>query len=273
MLPDFLIIGAQKAASTWLAVQLEKHPDVFMCRHEIHFFTNNLKYDKGVPWYERHFADWSGQRRIGEKSPLYLSGPQTPERIREVLGQDVRLIASLRHPVDRAYSAYWHSLKDNRIPPATGFLEAMEALPDLRLNSQYGEQIARYLAVFGKEQLLVQIFEQSSRDRSAALDECLDFLDLDSTGVDAATDNKINVSREIRGFSGPAYRISRRVRRLPWPLSAPLKAGGRLLFKAFPVRRQHEPLSPELRSELMEGFRPDVAKLEDLLGREISDWR
>ncbi len=271
MLPNFLVIGAQKAASSWLAEMLEQHPDIYMWRTEIHFF--NARFDRGVSWYERHFDGWSGEARVGEKSPLYLSDPQSPQRIHSVLGEDVRLIASLRHPVDRAYSAYWHSLKNNLIAPSTDFVTALQELPDLRANSEYGKQIERYMKLFGSDCLLVQVFEEFSDDRTGALEQCLEFLDVDPSRLDVDAERRVNVSRELRRYSAPAYRISRRLNRLPDPVRAPLKRLGRLLFRAFPVEREYERLAPSLRAELMESFLPDVEHLEDLLNRELVVWR
>ena len=64
MLPNFLIIGAQKAATTWLARSLEQHQDVFMApEKEIHFF--NHRFERGLEWYESRFNSWSNEVAIG----------------------------------------------------------------------------------------------------------------------------------------------------------------------------------------------------------------
>jgi hypothetical protein len=271
MLPDFLVIGAQKAASSWLATWLESHPDIFMWRAEIHFF--NVHYDNGIAWYERHFRDWSGEPLVGEKSPLYLSDPNSPGRIRSVLGDRVKLIASLRHPVDRAYSAYWHSLRNNYIPPHTDFQTALGLLPALILNSQYSEQVKRYRRVFEEDQLLIHIFEESNQDRVAALRGCFEFLGADPAWAGTAAAHKLNVSKEVRRFSGPAHRVSRRLNRLPGRVRRPLKKAGRALFKTLPVEREYEPLSPGVRAELTKSFDSDITSLEQLLGRDLAIWR
>ncbi|MFC1531524.1 sulfotransferase domain-containing protein [Gemmatimonadota bacterium] len=271
MLPNFLVIGAQKAASSWLAAWLGANPDIFMWRAEIHFF--NARYERGISWYEHHFRHWSGQPLVGEKSPLYLSDPSSPRRIRSVLGDNVKMLASLRHPVDRAYSAYWHGIKHNRIPPQTEFPAALRLVPSLRLNSEYSRQVERYQATFRGDQLLFQILEETNQDRVAALRQCLEFLGVDPAWASAAAERRVNESKEVRRFSGPAYRISRRLNRLPAPVRGTLKTAGRAVFRAFPVERQYRILSAEVRADLMEGFRPDVARLEQLLRRDLSIWR
>jgi len=105
MLPNFIIIGAAKAASTWLSDCMGEHPDVFMAEiKEVRYFS--VAYDRGLDWYKTHFADWNGEKAVGEANPGYLGDDHAPARIKETLG-DVPLILSMRHPVDRAYSAYW----------------------------------------------------------------------------------------------------------------------------------------------------------------------
>ncbi len=271
MLPNFLVIGAQKAASSWLAVGLQSHPDIYMWRAEIHFF--NAHYERGVQWYERHFSHWSGESWIGEKSPLYLSDPRSPGRIRTVLGRDVRLLASLRHPIDRAYSAYWHCLRNREILPQIDFPTALGVLPHLRRNSDYAKHIEQFWEVFSKEQLLIHILEEINQDRAAALGQCFEFLGVDPSLGGTELEKRVNVSGGLRRFSAPAHKFSRRLNRLPLSVRAPLKSAGRMLYKVFPVEREYERLSPELRAELMESLWPDVEHLEELLGRDLSVWR
>ena len=72
MLPNLLIIGAQKCGTTWLARMLGQHPDVFMAEEEIHFFDRAHNFARGTAWYESHFAAAAGQSAVGEKTPDYL---------------------------------------------------------------------------------------------------------------------------------------------------------------------------------------------------------
>jgi len=271
IMPDFLIVGAQKAASTWLTVHLQEHPDIYLPQSEIHFF--NAHYDRGVEWYSRQFRP-SGETLIGEKSPLYLSHPEAPARIHETLGDNVRLIASLRQPVDRAYSAYWHSIKGGRVRPDLDFLTAFrEVLPDLKENGEYWKQIDRYLEHFSRDQLLIQVFEEAMSRPQDALSECLAFLGLDSSFSFAGTGASINrAPRQIRVFTRQAWALSRRLNRLPPILRRPLKSAGRSLFSALPKVREHERLPRDIRRELTREFKPGIERLEGILDRDLSAW-
>ncbi len=111
-LPDFLVIGAQRAGSTSLFAQLCAHPGVAAPSHkEIHYF--DLQSFRGPRWYRSHFPPVASSRgRItGEASPYYLFHPAVPARVAEAL-PEVRLIALLRDPVARAYSHYQLSVRD-----------------------------------------------------------------------------------------------------------------------------------------------------------------
>src|SRR5919197_5413106 len=105
-LPDFLVIGALKAGTTYLDELLRSHHEVCLpaTLKELDYFGRN--YERGPEWYERWFAD-CGSRRAGEVSPEYLGHPQAPARIHRLL-PDARLVACLRDPVERVYSEYKH---------------------------------------------------------------------------------------------------------------------------------------------------------------------
>jgi hypothetical protein len=111
-LPDFLIVGAQRAGTTSLFRYLAAHPNVAAAaRKEVHFFDVN--WHRGEAWYRAHFArrplrsDDGVPFVIGEASPYYLFHPLAAERAASLL-PDVRIIVMLRDPVSRAYSHYHH---------------------------------------------------------------------------------------------------------------------------------------------------------------------
>src|SRR5688572_26171231 len=71
--PNFLVIGAQKSGTTWLAEMLRQHPDVYTSpKKELHYFDLKANYALGIDWYRQQFAGETGQRAIGECTPNYL---------------------------------------------------------------------------------------------------------------------------------------------------------------------------------------------------------
>lgn len=125
VLPNFLIIGAQKAGTSWLAGKLRQHPDVYMPEYEIHYFDKDLHFAKGIAWYESHFSRVGKETAIGEKTPDYLWAngigveghlPDVHRNIFEALPQ-ANLIVSLRNPAERVISVVNHIMGSGRISP------------------------------------------------------------------------------------------------------------------------------------------------------------
>jgi hypothetical protein len=174
-LPDFLVIGTQKAGTTALYAYLRWHPAITgPSWKEVSFFDRH--WWRGEAWYRGQFPLRRSGRLVGEASPSYLFHPLAPERARAVV-PDAKLIALLRDPVDRAYSQYQHEVALGR--EALSFEDALAAeddrtrgeverlLADPRAFSRawwdhtyaarglYAEQLERWLAVFPRERLLV----------------------------------------------------------------------------------------------------------------------
>ncbi len=190
--PAFLIIGTQKGGTTSLHRYLNKHPDVSMAfKKEVHFF--DFFFAKGIDWYLAHFPLRSEANLTGEASPSYLFHPEAPRRARDAF-PDVKLIALLRNPVDRAYSH--HQMEFRRGKEELTFEDAIEreaerlgdSDPDIASGNWrrfsyvsrgiYVEQMARWLSVFPREQFLVIKSEEFAREPERHFAQVLDFLGL-----------------------------------------------------------------------------------------------
>ena len=114
-LPDFIIIGAQKAGTTSLYEHVAKHPGASHATvKEVHYFDNN--FHRTSDWYKSHFpyrAQAAQKRASGEASPYYLFHPHAARRCHELL-PNVKIIIMLRDPVARAFSHYHHVLRRGR---------------------------------------------------------------------------------------------------------------------------------------------------------------
>ena len=112
-LPDFLIIGTQKGGTTSLYEYLKAHPALQsnITAKEVHFFDE--QYDKGLAWYRSNFPKKKNGILYYEASPYYIFHPLAPQRIAHDL-PNVKVIALLRNPIDRAYSSYQHQVRAGR---------------------------------------------------------------------------------------------------------------------------------------------------------------
>lgn len=271
-LPDFLIIGAQKAGTTWLKEQLRAHSDVFMPEDEIHFFDHQDQFAKGPQWYASHFVDGTDFALIGEKTPEYLYLPEridVPEgagRIHDLL-PDARLIAVLRDPVTRALSAINHMVNRHHISP----LHSVDALllgrkrrllpwPVIE-TGMYERQLAPFLELYGRQAVLTLFYED---DVVAAPEEGLncvcDFLGIRREVHAGQVNRRPNRPRRSRvGLAVDHYVpvLSRWTGTQDWRLP------------------QYYPrLSPAARQELYALYEPSNERLFELLGRRpASGWQ
>ena len=195
-LPEFLVIGAQRAGTTSFYEHLTRHRQVAPAAvKETHFFS--LFYLRGLRWYRNQFPGCGGI--TGEATPYYLFHPAVPERVRTDC-PDVSLIVLLRDPVERAFSQYKHSVKhgwetlsfDEAVREEPGRLrhEADRLLTNASYRSfahqhlsyaargHYADHLERWLGWFPRQQLLVISSESFFRAPRHVLARTFRFLGL-----------------------------------------------------------------------------------------------
>ena len=300
-LPNFLVIGAGKSGTTSLYHYLRQHPQIFMSpTKEPKFFalegvgiyfrgpgdqevmtqTADNRSVTEIGAYERLFDGVRGEKAIGEASPIYLHSPQAPARIRHHI-PDAKLVAVLRNPVERAYSAYLHQVRDGR--EWLGFREALRAeegrirdgwAPGWRYRRVgfYFEHLSRYYELFGAEKLRVYLYEDLSESPVSVSQDIFRFLGVDGSFVPDTSlrhnPSGIPKSKALVALikrPNPLKSAARAIlpEKLRKRLSASLQT--RNLSKA-------PPMPEEARRELVEAYREDVLRLEGLIGRDLSGW-
>jgi hypothetical protein len=254
LLPHFIVISVERGGTTSLYRYLNRHPCVAEpFRKEVDYFDFN--WSRGLRWYRAHFptrwhAAWTRARRghplvTGEATPYYLYHPLVPERIVRTL-PDVKLIALLRNPVERAYSHYNMNCRQQK--ESLSFEEAIECEEE-RLRGEYArleqgeiefsenhykfgylfrgiyvDRLKLWHEYFPPERLLVLRSEDLYEDPPAVLDQVIDFLGLPS-----------------------------------WKLTE---------FKAY-NQKPYQPIRPETRRRLAEHFAPHNERLYEYLGRDF----
>ena len=160
-LPDFIIIGAMKSATTTLHEQLARQPGLFMSRpKEPNFFSDDENYAKGLDWYASCFEGPARTTSCGESSTHYTklpTHPRTVERMVEALPR-VKLIYVMRHPIDRLTSHYLHEQTVGRI--TVGLEEAVDRHPELVDYGRYSMQLEPYLRAYGPESVHPVFFDR-----------------------------------------------------------------------------------------------------------------
>ena len=174
-LPNFLYVGPDKAGSSWIHEMLLKHPDVYMTpAKDLYYFDRY--YDRGPGWYAAQFEAAREEKIVGEVCQDYLFHPEAAARIRDTLGP-VRIMVSLRDPVERAWSSYLY-MRKHGIGPDT-FAEALESRPELLEHGRYATSLDRFLELFPRELIHVALFDDLVDDPQHFLDGITEFLEID----------------------------------------------------------------------------------------------
>lgn len=241
-LPTFLIIGAQKSATRWLRSNLGQHPEIFTVGHEVKFFNHPRRVAAlGPDWYRKQFAGWDGEPVSGEATPGYLMLRHRPvevaARIDDAL-PDVRLLAILRNPVDRAASALVHHQRGERVRPDVGLTDYLRSVDHdhdwlgIVDGGRYAASLNPYLERFG-DRLCVLFHDELRSDPPRLYADALDH-------IGAAA-----------GF-------------VPSTLGEVVRSN---------TRADEHALSPDERTEASKWFADDVDQLEALLGVDLTRWR
>jgi sulfotransferase family protein len=270
-LPTFIVIGAQKAATTSLYAYLRHHPDIYLpALKETNFFVADGGWPRGIGWYESLFAAGARRAHRGEVSPSYSFFPLVggvPERMATVV-PDVKLVYLVRHPIERMRSSYVQALTDG--------IETRTIDAALRVNtryitgSSYALQLEQYLRCFSRDRVLVLKTEDLEREPQAAIDELLCFLELAPGWAPPNLGELHNAGAAKRAPTAIGRRVDRQLRRRqlrrrPWaerafarsPMSRPLRDG-------------ETTIDVELRGQLERWVRPDLARFVELV--DIDPW-
>jgi hypothetical protein len=310
-LPDFLLVGAAKSATTSLYYYLSQHPEIRMSSIKENWFFSFMdsppKYaSPGVlsdvvtrlDEYVRLFDGARPEQRLGDASPSYLyTYRDTIRNIRSVYSPEdlkrLRIIISLRDPVSRAFSQYWTFKR--RIHEPLSFEEAVDESAIARRLSEnwnifydyigfgrYHEQVKAYLDAFGRDRVLIFLYDDFRKDPIGVCQSIFAFLGIDANFV---PDMQVKYNDLV---GEPRRKWLWRVLTSRNPVKRAFAAVIKRILLCLPqepTRKVLEPVFRRLidmrRSEMMEqtrmklvrGFSDDNRRLEDLIGRDLSHWR
>ena len=263
-LPNFVGIGAQRAATTWVHNCLRDHPDVYLPeRKELHFF--DTQYKRGVPWYEQHFKGHRGQKAVGEITPDYLGVPYAIPRLAALL-PEARLFVVLREPVQRAYSAY--TLLHER-HEGMSFREACASTSVLIKYGLYATHLERVYEHFPRDRVKVVLYDDVRERPAAVLRELLEFLGVDPGFRPPAAGTIYNrilfpkaQARMRRAGMGWCLELVKHS-----PLGDRVKRWGKR-----DASDRASAIDPDHLRQLKATFRDDTLRLQEIIGRDLSAW-
>lgn len=269
-LPDFVIIGTMKSATTTLQEQLVQQPGIFMCDpKEPNFFSDDEHYRKGLAWYSKLFSGARADDLLGEASTHYTKLPTHPlsvARMREHL-PNARLVYVMRHPVDRLVSHYIHEWSMGNID--CGIDEAVGRHPEMIAYGQYAMQLAPFFEAYGRGAVLPVFFDRLLREPQAELERVCRFIGYRGTPLWAQDLKPGNVSSErVRRF--PLYGLVVDSAVATWLRRALIPQGWRDWVKARLSMQQRPVLGQKVRAALEAEFDPELARLGEWLGKPLN---
>lgn len=201
---DFLVIGAQKCATTWLYECLKEHPQICLPadKKEVEYIGGKIYKEKGADWYFSLVNEAKPNQLKGDVSVEYMWDASSPALVKELL-PNIKLIASLRNPADRAISAYYWYLRKNLLPADRNILQTFQHLKecclsgqiettgvDIILRGMYHKQLSNYTNLFKPEQLLVLLYEEIKENPALVLDKIFTFLNVTKNFVPASINER-----------------------------------------------------------------------------------
>ena len=280
---------------------LGAHPDVFMARKEMHFFGADLQfgrsfYRRGLLAYLEEYATRNGEARAGEASVWYLFSKNAAAEIKE-FNPDARIIVMLRQPAEMLYSLY-HEFRYDANEHLPSFEAALDAEGERRAGygtsratyfpqglvyrdtARYTEQVRRYFETFGRERVHIILYDDFAVSPATACGKALQFLGLDPRRLQTkfpvinGGDRTVRSVALRRVLTDPLVRSTFVATRswLPRPLFGALRNAENWLWRSNTRFQKRPPLARGLREQLKREFAPEVEKLGELLGRDLSQW-
>ena len=284
-IPNFMIFGVAKAGTTSLFHYLDQHPQVFMCPVK---GTNYFGYEDARDWkwtdegeppflrnfqaktfeeFESYFSGVTDEIAIGEVSPQYFRCPTAASRIRECIPK-MKLIASLRNPADRAFSGFL--MRVRRGDAVKSPYEELTLTSSHVKEGFYYRRLKRYFDNFPRDQIRIYIFEEFKKDPVKIILDMFDFLGVDPSFIPDTTTKHNPAAVPKNRFLNSLFFDPTLIRMVKSVFPE------RMHQLAKRVQQQNltaaPKLPPDLRLRLLDFYREDICKLEQLLDKDLSIW-
>lgn len=229
------------------------------------------------------FRAAKNEKIVGEASADYIYFHETVIPLIKDISPDAKILILLRNPVDRAFSAYRHMLRDGR--ETLSFEEALERESE-RMSTNYEfiwyykdvglyeRQVRAYITAFGEHNVKVCLHDDLDENPGGVMRDIFRFLGVDENFTPDFS-RRLNVSSVPKSESFESFLTDyehpiKKVLR-PVLLSAIGKENTESLVNYFKERNQLR-MKSKTRKLLIEAYREDILKLEQLINRDLSVW-
>lgn len=292
-LPNFIIFGVQKAGTTSIYNYLNQHPQVYMSPvKETNFWSRGSKDIESnrtpnkpnkiltIEQYAQLFDNVKDEIAIGEASPNYLLHYQiSSELIHQHLPQ-VKLIAILRDPSERAYSDYLMNIRDAKYRgrTITEQLKYSSHKSHVLRKGLYYQPLKHYIEKFGQDQIRVYLYDDLCKSPIKFMQNMYEFLEVDQTFspdmTRKAQEGKLPKNQALNNLlrtQNPIRKAAATALKTFFPIEVRQKIRSRILELNLIDKKQLN-LSAEERKLLVDFYRDDILKLQELIDRDLSAW-
>ena len=274
---DFVGIGAPKCATTWIYECLQEHPQIYLApkdQSRTSFFMMD-DFQERISAY-KSFLD--KDKIKGVFTVFYWTRKDVPSRIRKH-NPNIKLIVSLRNPVERAYSQYLHASSLGK-KKEKNFEQAMKKDPEGILEPGfYYKHLIKYFEKFPSKNILILLYDDIKKDPIGTIQRIYKFLSVDPSFVPESAYQKVAVTKFkltklgklIHGEITPLLRKTKwgqRIHQSPW-----IRKYFYRFAEFYTKGRQIPPMKKETREYLKRLYREDIENLEKLIGRDLSFWK
>ncbi len=267
---------------------LRQHPGIYIpAQKELFYFNRRFFESPELPnynarqplsWYLAFFVPGKEDQIKGEASPAYIWDEEAPQRIAD-FNRNLKLVAVLRNPVDRAFSQYLYLIQRGLFSKIT-FEEAIQRRSDLLSRGLYAQQLQRFFKLFPAGQIHVAFYDDLQEDNRKFLAELQAFL-----GVTEMYPANIDESSNVTGVPRLAL-LNRAISWVRYPLRKYNPPGLMQLLRKSGIAQLQErirlantrpfevkpDIAPQTRLKLIAYFKEDVERLQTMTGRDLSAW-
>lgn len=291
---DFVVIGAQKAGSTFIQKCLSEHPQIFMPKGEISYFEDPDYKKNSFEWFIKKFDKASNGQIIGFKRPNCLGKPECAKRIKRDLPK-VKLIMILRNPVNRAVSAYYHQMRTGTLPiievndglerVLKGEYKNWKRAKEILEFGLYAKHLTRFYKWFDNSQILILILDEVKKEPLVKIQEVYKFVGVDDEFVPKVLNRRVMegiyslqrlrlwnlFNRFYYNYNSKCTRLEpKRKNLLEWIIVLFI-LGIDKLMKGWLINEKPK-LESKLKNKLVKYYKKDLRKLEKMINKDLGIW-
>ncbi|NJL83219.1 MAG: sulfotransferase domain-containing protein [Chloroflexaceae bacterium] len=190
---NFVLVGPMKTGTSWIYEYFKFHKQVCVPLNVKETFFFDVKYSRGFEWYFSHFNS-QGDQIVGEVAPTYFHSPLAPERIYD-LNPNCQIVITLREPLDRLVSLYFHFLQRGIINKSDSFKDLFRQHSEFLESSFYYRNSLMWLNLFGQDRVKILLYENFKNSQFKFMENLSSYLGLNVIDIPPHLNHKVNDSK------------------------------------------------------------------------------